>query len=105
MSEYARALAGMRASPRRWVVTGGAGFIGSHLVETLLQHGQEVAVLEDFSTGSPENLEIVRREVGAENASRLFVTRAYAKAVPAPGAEAARAAQVHPARSLEEPRP
>jgi len=39
------------------LVTGGAGFIGSNLVEHLLALGQEVLVLDDFSTGSRENLE------------------------------------------------
>lgn len=37
-------------------ITGGAGFIGSHLVEYLLAAGDEVAVLDDLSTGSMENL-------------------------------------------------
>jgi UDP-glucose 4-epimerase len=38
------------------VVTGGAGFIGSHLAERLLDDGHEVIVLDNFSTGSMENL-------------------------------------------------
>jgi len=40
------------------VVTGGAGFIGSHLVERLLEDGHEVTVLDNLSTGRRENLEL-----------------------------------------------
>ncbi|MBN1940033.1 MAG: SDR family oxidoreductase [Candidatus Aminicenantes bacterium] len=40
----------------RYLVTGGAGFIGSHLVETLLERGHQVCVLDNFLTGKRENL-------------------------------------------------
>ncbi|MFC2071627.1 SDR family oxidoreductase [Chloroflexota bacterium] len=46
--------------PRRVLVTGGGGFIGSHLVERLLDSGHDVIVLDNFSTGRMENLDHVK---------------------------------------------
>ena len=54
----------MKANPKKWLVTGVAGFIGSNLLEELLKLGQTVVGLDNFSTGKPENLEDVRKEVG-----------------------------------------
>src|ERR1700676_4895187 len=45
------------------LVTGGAGFIGSHLVEGLIALGQRVRVLDDLSTGKEENLRSVRARI------------------------------------------
>jgi nucleoside-diphosphate-sugar epimerase len=39
----------------RYVVTGGAGFIGSHLTEELLRRGQSVRIVDNFITGRREN--------------------------------------------------
>ncbi len=42
--------------PQRILITGGAGFIGSHLVPPLLKQGQQITILDNLSTGSLENL-------------------------------------------------
>lgn len=51
----------LRARPLTWLVTGAAGFIGSHLVENLLLLGQRVRGLDNFSTGYRENIEVATK--------------------------------------------
>src|SRR5437867_10177760 len=51
----------MRGKSMRVLVTGGAGFIGSHLSESLLHKGAEVWALDDLSTGRLENLRSFER--------------------------------------------
>jgi UDP-glucose 4-epimerase len=46
------------------LITGGAGFLGSHLAERLLKRGDEVHVIDDLSTGSIENIEPLKESVG-----------------------------------------
>lgn len=48
----------------RYFITGGAGFIGSHLAETLLEQGHDVTVLDDLSTGSMENIQHLKGKPG-----------------------------------------
>ncbi len=54
-----------------WLVTGCAGFIGSNLVETLLNYGQQVTGLDNFSTGFQHNLDQVKDRVSPENWKRF----------------------------------
>jgi len=65
----------LTASPKTWLVTGAAGFIGSHLTERLLELGQTVVGLDNFATGKPENLDAIRSIVGESAWARFtFMT-------------------------------
>lgn len=59
----------------RTLVTGGAGFIGSHLVEHLVARGDAVTVVDDLSTGIESNLDAVRDRVN-------FIRSDLAAAIP-----------------------
>ena len=47
----------------KYLVTGGAGFIGSNIVDELIRRGHEVTVLDDLSSGKTANLELVTNRV------------------------------------------
>lgn len=71
MSRYEELKARLEAGPRRWLVTGAAGFIGSHLTERLLSLGQHVVGLDNFSTGKRENLDDLLSRVPAPATKRF----------------------------------
>src|SRR5262249_44739491 len=56
---FSRRIAGMRA-----LITGGAGFIGSHLSEALLDAGHQVVILDNLSTGSIDNITHLKGRTG-----------------------------------------
>ena len=64
MTTYDQVKDALRANPRRWLVTGVAGFIGSSLLEALLELDQPVVGLDNFETGHRRNLDEVRAAVG-----------------------------------------
>jgi len=55
----------------RYLVTGGAGFIGSHLIESLINRSDQVVVLDNLSTGSSKNLSKVADQITVHNGSIL----------------------------------
>ncbi len=71
MSRYTDIQNTLRSSPKTWLVTGVAGFIGSNLLETLLGLDQTVVGLDNFSTGHRHNLNHVQRIVTTDQWNRF----------------------------------
>jgi UDP-N-acetylglucosamine/UDP-N-acetylgalactosamine 4-epimerase len=63
----------LRSSPRHWLVTGAAGFIGSHVVEKLLSLGQRVRVMDNLFAGYVRNLDLVSALPGSAIGQLEFV--------------------------------
>lgn len=66
MSAYQQLLEQLLQQPKKWLITGVAGFIGSNLLETLLKLNQTVVGLDNFATGHQHNLDEVQSLVSAE---------------------------------------
>jgi UDP-N-acetylglucosamine 4-epimerase len=71
MSRYEQIKEELKRSPKIWLVTGVAGFIGSNLLETLLLLDQTVVGLDNFSTGFQHNLDEVKGLVSPEQWNRF----------------------------------
>lgn len=66
MNQYQTVCKQLQQTPKTWLVTGVAGFIGSNLLETLLKLNQKVVGLDNFATGHQYNLDEVQSQVSAE---------------------------------------
>lgn len=71
MTRFESVQAALKQSPRTWLVTGSAGFIGSNLLEKLLKLDQTVVGLDNFSTGYQRNLDEVQSRVTPEQWARF----------------------------------
>lgn len=71
MNRYDQIKQELRTSPKCWMISGVAGFIGSHLLETLLLLNQRVVGLDNFATGYQRNLDEVESKVTSEQWARF----------------------------------
>lgn len=72
-NQYEKTLQTLNVVPKKWLVTGVAGFIGSNLLETLLLNGQEVVGLDNFATGHQRNLDEVQSLAGSQWSNFRFI--------------------------------
>lgn len=72
----------LQGAPKKWLVTGVAGFIGSNLLETLLDLGQEVVGLDNFSTGHHHNLAQVQATVAPDQWHRFTMIEGDIRDLP-----------------------
>jgi UDP-glucose 4-epimerase len=84
------------------IVTGGAGFIGSHIVDACLKSGHEIEIIDDLSSGSSENVphDVPLHQVDIRNT--VSVTKLFRQFQP--DAVCHQAAQLSVSRSVREPR-
>jgi UDP-N-acetylglucosamine 4-epimerase len=75
MNQYENIKRKLKATPKKWLITGVAGFIGSNLLETLLSLDQTVVGIDNFSTGYQENMNEVRSIVSASQWDRYLFRR------------------------------
>jgi UDP-N-acetylglucosamine 4-epimerase len=71
MTRFEQLRADLVNAPRKWLVTGAAGFIGSNLLQTLLELGQQVVGFDNFATGHRKNLQEIERSVAPVEWQRL----------------------------------
>lgn len=71
MTRYEKIKADLKVTPKTWLITGVAGFIGSNLLETLLKLDQTVVGLDNFATGHQHNLDEVQTLVTKEQWARF----------------------------------
>ncbi|MCP5325526.1 MAG: GDP-mannose 4,6-dehydratase, partial [Oceanospirillaceae bacterium] len=71
MNKFNQVTAQLQQQPKKWCVTGVAGFIGSNILEKLLKLDQTVVGLDNFSTGYQRNLDEVQQSVTPEQWKRF----------------------------------
>jgi UDP-N-acetylglucosamine 4-epimerase len=71
VSQFEAVINQLKQEPKKWLITGAAGFIGSNLIHKLLGAGQEVIALDNFSTGFKSNIDEVSRNFDADTLAKF----------------------------------